>query len=73
MVLSGVGVLGENMLFLGDGKGWGHVEMEAALISGCVLRKLLISLFMCISSSLTYKLCAGEYPFHLTRYCFFFY
>ena len=24
------------------------------------------------SSSLTYESCAGEYPFHLTRYCFFF-
>ena len=23
-------------------------------------------------SSLTYESCAGEYPFHLTRYCFFF-
>ena len=26
----------------------------------------------CRSSSLTYESCAGEYPFHLTRYCFFF-
>ena len=24
------------------------------------------------SSSLTHESCAGEYPFHLTRYCFFF-
>ena len=26
----------------------------------------------CKSSSLTHESCAGEYPFHLTRYCFFF-
>jgi len=26
----------------------------------------------CRSSSLTHESCAGEYPFHLTRYCFFF-
>jgi hypothetical protein len=26
----------------------------------------------CKSSALTQELCASEYPFHLTRYCFFF-
>ena len=26
----------------------------------------------CKSSALTHESCAGEYPFHLTRYCFFF-
>ena len=26
----------------------------------------------CKSSALTHELCAGEYPFHLMRYCFFF-
>jgi hypothetical protein len=26
----------------------------------------------CKSSELTHKSCAGKYPFHLTRYCFFF-
>ena len=26
----------------------------------------------CKSSALTQESCAGDYPFHLTRYCFFF-
>jgi len=26
----------------------------------------------CRSSALTHESCAGEYPFHLTRYCYFF-
>jgi hypothetical protein len=27
---------------------------------------------VCKSSALTHESCAGEYPFHLMRYCFFF-
>jgi len=36
------------------------------------LWKLLTSSSVCMSSSLIHESCAGEYPLHLTRYCFFF-
>ena len=53
-----------------------HVAMSWSLF--CVLFILLVppnsakSSGACKSSALTHESCAGEYPFHLTRYCFFF-
>ena len=53
----------------------GHVRFWSLF---CMLFILLVPLNSakssgaCKSSALTHESCAGEYPFHLTRYCFFF-
>ncbi len=44
---------------------------KAAFIEGPGVSNSIISSSMCMSSLLTQESCAGEYPFHLTRYCFF--
>ena len=70
--LTGRGVVGADMLLLGECEGWSFVAMVMVLICSWALRKFLTSSSACMSSSLTHESCAGEYPFHLTRYCFFF-
>ncbi len=45
--------------------------IKAALIEGIPVSNSATSSSMCMSSLLTQESCAGEYPFHLIRYCFF--
>ncbi len=48
------------------------LNSRAAFIEEVLVSNSIISSLACISSSLTQESCTGEYPFHLTRYCFFF-
>ena len=75
MALTGAGVAGADMLFLGRmagmqrllmvggamvGRGWSSARIKVALIASWDLRKFWTSSSACMSSSLTYESYIGE-------------